>query len=304
MITLTFPDGAKREFDASVTGAALAASISKSLARKAVAMKLDGVLKDLVDPIETDSQIEIVTRDDPDALELIRHDAAHVMAEAVQGLFPGTQVTIGPVIEDGFYYDFAFERPFTTEDLEAIEAKMKEIARADLPVGRRTMARDDAVRFFHDMGERYKAEIIAAIPADEPIGLYREGEFVDLCRGPLALERYQASARNNQRTHPGDQLLQRRYSPRGDNVELVIELFRPRPIDRDVVQLEMTNDISQPRRTTLHRLDQVHIKIGSEDRHHHTGEAGSRTDICQSRTLGDEPLHGCRVQQMARPEPR
>src|SRR5690606_12754960 len=133
MITLTFPDGAKREFDASVTGAALAASISKSLARKAVAMKLDGVLKDLADPIETDSQIEIVTRDDPDALELIRHDAAHVMAEAVQGLFPGTQVTIGPVIEIGFYYDFARDEPFHPDDLAKIEDRMREIVRRDAP---------------------------------------------------------------------------------------------------------------------------------------------------------------------------
>ena len=184
MITLTFPDGAKREFDAPVTGAALAESISKSLAKKAVAMKLDGVLKDLADPIENDSKIEIVTRDDPAALELIRHDAAHVMAEAVQDLFPGTQVTIGPVIENGFYYDFARDEPFHPDDLARIEDKMREIVRRDAPFTKEVWSRERAKEHFRQAGEAYKVELVDAIPEGEDLRIYRQGEWLDLCRGP------------------------------------------------------------------------------------------------------------------------
>ena len=184
MVTLTFPDSSKREFDAGVTGAAVAASIAKSLAKKAVAMKIDGELRDLADPIEADGAIEIVTREDADALALIRHDAAHVMAEAVQSLFPGTQVTIGPVIDDGFYYDFAREEPFTPEDFEAIEAKMAEIVKADRPFTKEVWQRDEAKRYFAEAGEHYKVELIDAIPEGDEIRIYRQGDWLDLCRGP------------------------------------------------------------------------------------------------------------------------
>jgi len=184
MISLTFPDGAKRDYKAGTSGAEVAASISNSLAKKAVAMELDGVLKDLADPIEKDAKIRIVTRDEPRALELIRHDCAHVMAEAVQALFPGTQVTIGPVIENGFYYDFAREEPFTLEDLPAIEARMREIVAANAPFAKEVWERDKAKRVFAGMGESYKVELIDAIPEGEEIRVYRQGEWFDLCRGP------------------------------------------------------------------------------------------------------------------------
>ena len=184
MVALTFPDSSKREFDAGVTGAEVAASIAKSLAKKAVAMKIDGELRDLAEPIAADCAIEIVTRDDADALPLIRHDAAHVMAEAVQTLFPGTQVTIGPVIEDGFYYDFARDEPFTPEDFEAIEKKMAEIIKADKPFTKEIWQRDEAKRHFASAGEHYKVELIDAIPEGDEIRVYRQGDWLDLCRGP------------------------------------------------------------------------------------------------------------------------
>lgn len=184
MITITFPDGAQREFDSALSGAELAASISKSLSKKAVAMKVNGVLSDLSDPIERDSKIEIVTRDDEAALELIRHDAAHVMAEAVQALFPGTQVTIGPVIENGFFYDFAREEPFRPEDLEAIEDKMREIIARDAPFTKEFWSREEAKDHFRAAGETYKIELVDAIPEGEDLKIYRQGEWLDLCRGP------------------------------------------------------------------------------------------------------------------------
>ncbi|SNY94169.1 threonyl-tRNA synthetase [Cohaesibacter sp. ES.047] len=184
MVNLTFPDGSVREYDAGTTGVDIAAGISKSLAKKAVAMKLDGVLSDLADPIKSDASIEIVTRTDDVALELIRHDAAHVMAEAVQELFPGTQVTIGPVIKDGFYYDFARNEPFTTEDLEAIEKKMAEIIARNKPFTKEVWSRDVAKKHFSDKGEGYKVELVEAIPADQDLKIYRQGEWLDLCRGP------------------------------------------------------------------------------------------------------------------------
>ncbi|QPC41289.1 threonine--tRNA ligase [Kaustia mangrovi] len=184
MITLTFPDGDKRDFENGVSGADVAASISNSLRKKAVAVELNGVLKDLADPIENDAEISIVTRDDETALELIRHDAAHVMAEAVQELYPGTQVTIGPVIENGFYYDFARNEPFHPEDLEKIEAKMREIVARDKPFTKEIWSREEAKRFFADKGEQFKVELVDAIPEDQEIRIYRQGEWLDLCRGP------------------------------------------------------------------------------------------------------------------------
>ncbi|MFW6092434.1 MAG: threonine--tRNA ligase [Pseudomonadota bacterium] len=184
MVNITLPDGSVRRFDHPVSGEELAASISKSLAKAALAVRVDGVLKDVYLPIDRDATVEIITRDSEDGLELLRHDAAHVMAEAVKELYPETQVTIGPTIENGFYYDFAREEPFTPEDLEAIEARMREIVKRDEAVRREVWERDAAVGFFEEQGEIYKAEIIASIPEHEEVGLYRQGDFIDLCRGP------------------------------------------------------------------------------------------------------------------------
>ena len=185
MVALTLPDGSVRRYDAPVSGAQLAADIGPGLAKAAIAVRVDGELTDLTRPIERDAQIAIVTRkDERDALELIRHDAAHVMAEAVQELYPNTQVTIGPTIENGFYYDFARDEPFTPEDLEKIEKRMHEIVDRDEPLVREVWNRDEAVEFFQKKGENYKAEIIAGIPSEQDIRLYRQGEFIDLCRGP------------------------------------------------------------------------------------------------------------------------
>src|SRR5690606_5011772 len=184
MTTVTLPDGAKREYPPLVTGADIAESISKSLARKAVAMVVDGRLADLHDPVPHDATVEIVTRDDPRALELIRHDAAHVMAEAVQRLWPDTQVTIGPVIENGFYYDFARDEPFRPEDLEAIEAEMRRIIAEDKPFTKEVWDRETAKRVFAEKGETFKVELVDAIPEGEEIRIYSQGEWFDLCRGP------------------------------------------------------------------------------------------------------------------------
>ena len=184
MIHLTFPDGSIREFQSGITGTELAASISKSLAKKAVALSLDGQLTDLTDPIDSDASIKILTRDDPEALELIRHDCAHVMAEAVQSLYPETQVTIGPVIENGFYYDFFREESFTPDDLAKIEQKMHEIIAADKPFTKEVWSRDDAREFFEEQGELFKVELVDAIPEGESLKIYRQGEWLDLCRGP------------------------------------------------------------------------------------------------------------------------
>ncbi|WP_306117853.1 MULTISPECIES: threonine--tRNA ligase [unclassified Roseitalea] len=182
-ISLQFPDGSKRGYRAGTTGAEVAASISKSLARKAVAIAIDGSVRDLSDPVE-DGAVEIVTREDPRALELIRHDAAHVMAQAVQELWPGTQVTIGPVIENGFYYDFAKNEPFTTDDLPKIEKKMAEIIRRNERFEKEVWPRDKARQVFGEMGEHYKVELVDAIPEGEDVKIYRQGEWFDLCRGP------------------------------------------------------------------------------------------------------------------------
>jgi threonyl-tRNA synthetase len=184
MISLQFPDGSRREFKPGVTGRDVAESIAKSLAKKAVAMALDGTVKDLAEPIKADAKIRILTREDQEALALIRHDAAHVMAEAVQELYPGTQVTIGPVIENGFYYDFARDEPFTPEDLPVIEAKMREIIARDSPFSCEVMDRATAKKLFADKGETFKLELIDAIPEGDEIKIYSQREWLDLCRGP------------------------------------------------------------------------------------------------------------------------
>ena len=183
-ISLTFPDGSARSFKSGVTGREVAEQIAKSLAKKAVAVQLDGKTRDLGEPIKSDAKIRILTRDDPEALSLIRHDAAHVMAEAVQEIYPGTQVTIGPVIENGFYYDFAREEPFTPEDLPKIESKMREIVARDRPFTCEVVDRKKAKDLFKKKGEAFKVELIDAIPEGEEIKLYSQGDWLDLCRGP------------------------------------------------------------------------------------------------------------------------
>jgi threonyl-tRNA synthetase len=184
MPVITLPDGSQRSFDHPVTVAQLAASIGAGLAKAALAGRVDGKLVDTSFVIDSDATVAIVTAKDPDGLEIIRHSTAHLLAQAVQAIYPDAQVTIGPVIEDGFYYDFAFSRPFTPEDLARFEAKMHELAKADLEVERRVMPRDAAVELFKGIGEQYKAEIIASIPANEDISLYGQGDWFDLCRGP------------------------------------------------------------------------------------------------------------------------
>ncbi len=183
-VTVTLPDGATRTVATGTTGTQLAEGIAKSLAKKALALKLDGEIKDLSTPITQDARVAIITKPDDEALELIRHDAAHVMAEAVQELFPGTQVTIGPAIKDGFYYDFSRNEPFTPDDLPKIEKKMAEIIRRGAPLTREVWDRDEAIQFFEDKGEQFKAELIRDLPESEPISIYRQGEWLDLCRGP------------------------------------------------------------------------------------------------------------------------
>ena len=184
MVAITLPDGSKREFDKPVSGADVAADIGPGLAKAALAVRVGGEMKDLSTVIDADAEIAIVTAKDEDTLELLRHDCAHVMAEAVKELFPGTQVTIGPNIENGFYYDFARDEPFVPEDLEKIEARMHEIVKRDEPVTREVWDRAEAIKFFKDKGEHYKAAIIEEIPGDEEVSLYRQGDFIDLCRGP------------------------------------------------------------------------------------------------------------------------
>src|ERR1041384_4583812 len=173
MVALTFPDGARREYPDNITGLDIAKGISPSLAKRTVAMALDGVVADLGDPIGKDARIEFLAREDPRALELIRHDCAHVLAEAVQTLWPGTQVTIGPVIENGFYYDFFRNEPFKPEDFEAIEKKMREIIARDKPFTKEVWSRDEAKRVFRDKGEMFKVELVDAIPPGEDLKIYR-----------------------------------------------------------------------------------------------------------------------------------
>ena len=184
MPDIRLPDGSVRKFDKPVTVTELAQSIGPGLARAALAGKVNGKLVDTSHRIDSDAEVAIVTEKDPEGVELLRHSTAHLLAHAVKELFPDAQVTIGPVIQDGFYYDFAFKRAFTPEDLAAIEKRMQEIAKRDIKVERQVMPRDEAVKFFKDQGEHYKAEIIAAIPGGEAISLYRQNNFIDLCRGP------------------------------------------------------------------------------------------------------------------------
>src|SRR5438105_8073985 len=184
MPDIRLPDGAVKRFDRPVSVAEVAASIGPGLAKAALAGKIDGNVVDTSFVIDRDASLAIVTDKDPHGLEVLRHSTAHLLAYAVKQLFPDAQVTIGPVIEDGFYYDFSYKRPFTPEDLAAIEKRMAELAKKDEPVTRKLMPRDEAVKFFESQGEQYKAEIIASIPSNEDISLYSEGAFTDLCRGP------------------------------------------------------------------------------------------------------------------------
>ncbi len=184
MVAITLPDGSVKQYDAAVTGREVAGSIGPGLAKAALAVKVDGELRDLDREIEEDARVEIVTRKSEDALDLLRHDAAHVMAQATQELYPDTQVTFGPATETGFYYDFARKEPFTPEDLEKIEQRMHEIVDRDLALRREVWDRDEAIRFFMDQGEKYKAEHIETLPRDEVITVYRQGDWLDLCLGP------------------------------------------------------------------------------------------------------------------------
>ena len=184
MISITLPDGSKKEFEGPVTVKEVAASIGAGLAKAAIAGKVNGKLVDTSYPITEDATLSIVTDKDPEGLDIIRHSTSHLMAQAVKEIFPSSQVTIGPVIENGFYYDFSLPRPLTMEDLPVIEKKMDELVKKDLPIVREEMERDKAVEFFKSIGEDYKAEIIASIPTNEAISLYRQGDYVDLCRGP------------------------------------------------------------------------------------------------------------------------
>src|SRR6201994_325307 len=184
MPAISLPDGSVRRFDAPVTGTTVAEAIGPGLARAALAMKLDGRTVDLATVIDRDADVVFITRKDPDALEMIRHDAAHVLAEAVQELYPGTQVTSGPAIENGFYYDFARNQPFTPDDFTAIESKMRDIVGRGVRFEREVIDRDEAIAFFQAKGEKYKAQLIQDLPPAETITLYRQGDWVDLCRGP------------------------------------------------------------------------------------------------------------------------
>ena len=184
MPTITLPDGSQRSYEHPVSVMDIARDIGPGLARATLAGKVDGRLVDASTLIDHDAEVAIVTERDPEGLEVIRHSTAHLLAQAVKELYPDTQVTIGPVIEDGFYYDFARDKPFTEDDLARIEKKMQELAKQDIPVERTVMPREEAIDFFRKLGEEYKAEIIEDIPRGEELSLYRQGDFIDLCRGP------------------------------------------------------------------------------------------------------------------------
>src|SRR5258706_5111164 len=184
MVAITLPDGSVRQFEKPVTVGEVADSIGPGSAKAAIGGKVDGKLVDVSHTIPNDAKLAIVTDGDPEGLDMIRHSTAHLLAYAVKELFPDAQVTIGPVIENGFYYDFAYKRPFTPEDLAAIEKRMAELAKKDIPVTREEWKREDAVKFFNSIGEEDQAHIISAIPGDDGISLYRDGDFIDLCRGP------------------------------------------------------------------------------------------------------------------------
>jgi threonyl-tRNA synthetase len=184
MPNIKLPDGSIRSYDHPVSVADIAGSIGPGLAKAALAGRVNGKLVDTAHVVDSDADVAIVTDKDSDGLEVIRHSSAHLLAHAVKELFPDAQVTIGPVVEDGFYYDFSYKRPFTPDDLAAIEKRMGELSKRDIKVERAVMPRDEAVKFFRDNGEKYKAEIISSIPEGEQISLYRQGDFIDLCRGP------------------------------------------------------------------------------------------------------------------------
>ena len=184
MVAITLPDGSQKTFDSPVTVLQVAESIGPGLAKAALAGKVNGEAVDVSYLIEADTELSIITGRDDEGLEIIRHSCAHLMANAVQNLFPEAQVTIGPVIENGFFYDFAYERPFTPEDLQAIEKEMTRLTRENIPVARTVMSRADAKALFSDMGEKYKVEIMESIPGEEELSFYKQGEFIDLCRGP------------------------------------------------------------------------------------------------------------------------
>lgn len=184
MPVITLPDGSQRSYEAPLSVLAVAADIGAGLAKATLAGKVDGELVDASHIIAQDASLSIITVKDAEGLDVIRHSAAHLMAQAVKQLFPDVQVTIGPTIENGFYYDFASSRPFAPEDLVAIDARMQDLIKQDIPVERSTLSRDEAISFFLNMGEKYKAEIIESIPADQTLSLYRQGDFIDLCRGP------------------------------------------------------------------------------------------------------------------------
>ncbi|MFU0841628.1 MAG: Threonine--tRNA ligase [Burkholderia sp.] len=184
MIAITLPDGSKREFPGPVKVSEIAANIGAGLAKAALAGRVDGKLVDLSETVDHDAEVSIITARDPEGLQIIRHSTAHLMAQAVKELYPDAQVTIGPSIDNGFYYDFSYKRPFTPEDLKKIEERMDELVKKDIPITRREVSRDEAVKFFTDLGEKYKAELVAAIPQGEKISLYNQGDFTDLCRGP------------------------------------------------------------------------------------------------------------------------
>src|ERR687895_1196561 len=233
MPKVTLADGNQRAYPHPLSIQAIAESIGPGLARAAIAGKVDGRLVDTSSVIEKDCALTIITPKDAEGVEVLRHSCAHLLAQAVKILFPSAQVTIGPVIEDGFYYDFAFERPFTLEDLAAIEAKMQELARQDLPVRRSVMPRDEAVALFRQMGEEYKANIIAAIPENEAISLYRQGDFIDLCRGPhvpstgkLKAFKLTKVAGAYWRGDPNNEMLQRIYGTAWPNKEALNDYLR------------------------------------------------------------------------------
>lgn len=240
MVTVTLPDASQRHFEEPPTLAAVAASIGAGLAKAALAARVDDHLVDLSHRLEHDARVAIVTPRDPEGVEILRHSCAHLLAHAVKDLYPEAQVTIGPVIEDGFYYDFSYHRPFTPEDLAAIEARMVELAAANIPVARSVMPRDQAVEFFRAMGETYKAEIIASIPAGEELSLYRQGDFVDLCRGPhvpttgrLTAFKLMKVAGAYWRGDSGNEMLQRIYGTAWpDRKQLEAHLFRLQEAER------------------------------------------------------------------------
>ncbi|MGZ5030624.1 MAG: threonine--tRNA ligase, partial [Methylobacter sp.] len=252
MPVITLPDGSKREYDQTVTVMDVAQSIGSGLAKATLAGKINGTLVDASTLIEQDATLQLITAKDEDGISVIRHSTAHLLAQAVKQLFPSAQVTIGPVIENGFYYDFSYERPFTPEDLSAIEKKMEQLATEDYPVHRTVLSRDEAVKFFRNLGENYKAEIIESIPANEDLSLYEQGGFTDLCRGPhvpstgkLKVFKLMKIAGAYWRGNSDNEMLQRIYGTAwGDKKDLQAYLHRLEEAEkRDHRKLAKTLDL-------------------------------------------------------------